>query len=145
MASFIEHPWAIWLSIAIVAGIAEMTIPSFTCIFAMFAAIVAAIVSLRMGWPIQFFSFALVLVSTVFFLRPYLLSRFPPKSQMPSRSEALVGLKGRVITPINPASGEGRVLVDGGDWAARSDHPIALDTSIVVIGHDGIVLKVKET
>jgi membrane-bound serine protease (ClpP class) len=52
----------------------------------------------------------------------------------------MIGLKGRAETAIAP---EGRVLVRGELWRARSQMKIAPEESIRVIGVDGLTLEVE--
>lgn len=61
---------------------------------------------------------------------------------VPSRTDRLVGLTGKVTHAIDPIHGGGRVLVAGEDWAAQSFEPIPVETRVIVDGADGIVLTV---
>ena len=63
---------------------------------------------------------------------------------MPSRTEILLGKKGQVTEWIDPVSGKGRVIVEGQDWAAKSEKSILSGQSVLVEGADGIVLQVRE-
>jgi membrane protein implicated in regulation of membrane protease activity len=132
-----NHAWAIWTLIAIICAILEVTVPSFTFSFASLAAAAAAVASLRVGLLPQVGVFVLALALSVFLLRPRFLKKFQSHNKMPSRSEALVGLRGIM-------KADGRVEIEGHDWAARSDAKIEIGKTVIVQGHDGIVLIVKE-
>lgn len=138
-----NHPWAIWILIAVLAGLLEMTVPYFTFLFASIAALVAALVSLGYDLWIQAVAFAFTTLISIFFVRPKMLEKLHIKNKIPSRSQAVNGLVGVVTTPLDPIENKGRVLVNGQDWAAQSEASLAVGQKIVVMGSDGIVLLVK--
>jgi membrane-bound serine protease (ClpP class) len=73
-----------------------------------------------------------------FALRPALLrTRALPVNDEDS---ALVGARGRVITPLTPV---GAVQLRGETWTARSDRPVEKDEEVVVIERDGLMLHVE--
>jgi membrane protein implicated in regulation of membrane protease activity len=145
LQDLVLYPWAVWLMLALIAAILEVALPYFTFSFVSFAALVSMLVAFRGGFVAQCISFALALVVALFFIRPRLLARLHKSNDMPSRSQVLVGALGQVTESIDVKTGSGRVLVNGQDWAARSDEPIANGKAIEVKSHDGIVLIVKET
>ncbi len=139
-----SHPWACWTLLALLFGILEVTLPAFAFSFASIAAALAALVSLQFGVTLQAVSFAVTTLLALFLLRPYLLKKFRPGVPMPSRADALIGAQGQVTEPLDIATLSGRVLVNGQDWAARSEAPLVRGQNIIVQHHDGIVLIVKE-
>jgi membrane protein implicated in regulation of membrane protease activity len=142
---FLSHPWALWLLVAVVSGLLEVSVPYFTFTFVSLASLVAMCAAICAGnWIVQFLSFAVALVLFLMILRPRMLSRLHKSHAMPSRSQALVGCFGEVTESIDAATGTGRILVNGQDWAAKSEQIIAAGQRIVVEDHDGIVLIVKE-
>ncbi len=134
----------VWLGIAVLAVIVELATPSFGWIFATLAALVSAL-SAWLGMPglVQVSVFAVVLVASLLLLRPRLLGKLGARG-VPSRTEALVGKLGEVTSAIDPVQGNGRVLVDGEDWAARSAHAVAAGRRVRVLGANGIQLEVQE-
>ncbi|MEO8432708.1 MAG: NfeD family protein [Acidobacteriota bacterium] len=133
---------ALWLILALVAGIVEVIVPVFGFVFVTVAALLAALAAYGgVVWPVQVVIFAVALVLSLLLLRPLLAKRFGGRG-VPSRTEALVGRRGLVIQPIDPVLGSGRVNVGGDDWAARSHVPIAAGAEVLVEGADGIVLLV---
>ena len=134
-----------WAAFAILAAIIELLIPHFGIIFAAMGAVAAAIAAvLGIGLP---FEIAVFLVTTGVSLA-LLRQRFVKSAadrKMPSRAEAHAGREGIVTLDIDPLIGSGRVNVGGEDWAARADTSIATGTRILVVGSDGIVLKVTPT
>ena len=144
MTEIINHPCAFWCLIAVIAGICEMSLPYFAFSFASVSAGVTALLALGVSWPIQIASFSVVMILSLVFVRPWLLRKLHGPHQMPSRSQALVGLQGQVIEAIDPMTKMGRVLVQGQDWAARSEQAVGQGELILVDGHDGIVLLVRK-
>jgi inner membrane protein len=132
----------VWLVLAFIAAVVEVSIPHFGFAFVGFGAIVAAIVAF-LGGSIAFQLAAFVVVMTVSLvtLRSGLLSRIGGRG-LPSRTEALLGRQGVVTHEIEPKVGSGRVNVGGEDWAARSTEPIPTGATVRVTGADGIVLEV---
>jgi membrane protein implicated in regulation of membrane protease activity len=132
----------VWLAVAFVAAIIEVSVPHFGFAFVGAGAIAAAVAAfLGFGVPVQFGTFVLVLVLSIALLRSQLLARLSGRG-VPSRTEALVGRHAIVTHDIDPTAGTGRVNVAGEDWAARSAESITAGARVRVVGADGIVLEV---
>ena len=132
----------VWLAVAFVAAIIEVSVPHFGFAFVGAGAIAAAGVAfLGYGVPVQLGTFVLVLVVSIAVLRSRLLARLSGRG-VPSRTESLVGRHAVVTHDIDPTAGTGRVNVGGEDWAARSGEAIAAGARVRVVGADGIVLEV---
>ncbi|MEO5970232.1 MAG: NfeD family protein [Bdellovibrionia bacterium] len=144
MNELVVHPWAFWITFAIAAAILEMMVGSFSFVFVCVAAILTALVASRFDWIVQLGVFGVTLLVTLGMVRPRFLSRIQSETKLPSRAEILVGKMGKVSQTIDPAIGLGRVEVEGQDWAAQSAKLIAIDSTVVIEGSDGIVLIVKE-
>jgi len=141
MLSF-DAPVIVWVLVAIVTAIVEVSIPHFGVIFASLgAAAAAAVAALGFGTPVQLAVFVVVLVASLALLRPRLVGRTDAPG-VPSRTDALIGREGLVTHDIDPTLGAGRVNVGGEDWAARCGTPLATGTRVRVIRADGIVLEV---
>jgi membrane protein implicated in regulation of membrane protease activity len=154
-----SHSWAIWVIVAVLCGILEILLPSFFFIFASVGSLGAALISLQFNTAFQLLGFSFVLIISLLFIRPKFLGKFYSanlsaselKSNevaatrlMPSRAGVLIGKSGTVSEPIDPLIGNGRVFIEGEDWAAISDRSISAGKAITVVGADGIVLSVKE-
>jgi membrane protein implicated in regulation of membrane protease activity len=135
----------VWLSVAFVSFIIEVSIPHFGFAFVGAGAIVAAAAAL-LGFsvPVQLGAFVVVMTASLVILRSALLTRLGGKG-IPSRTESLIGRDGVVTHDIDPRIGTGRVNVAGEDWAAHSAGALAAGTKIHVVGADGIVLEVTRT
>jgi membrane protein implicated in regulation of membrane protease activity len=140
-----DGPALVWLALAILAAILEVSLPHFGSVFVSAAALVAALsAALSAGIAAQVAVFALMLVVSFVVLRPWLVSRAGGRG-VPSRTQQLIGREGLVTQDIDAVVGTGRVNVGGEDWAARSAAVVATGTRVRVTGADGIVLEVTRT
>ena len=138
----LESPALIWVAIAIVAAIIEVSIPHFGVIFVSVGAVAAALVSaLGYDTTVQILVFVIALGLSIGVLRPRLVKQLGGRG-VPSRTDTLMGREGIVTHEIEPSLGTGRVTVAGQDWAARAASPLPIGTRIRVVGADGIVLEV---
>jgi len=132
----------LWLAVAFVAAVLEVSVPHFGSAFVSAGAIAAAAASfLGFGLSVQLTTFIVVMVVSLVTLRSRLLGRLGGPG-VPSRTGPLIGRHGIVTHHIEPTLGTGRVTVGGEDWAARSTDAIPVGTKITVTGADGIVLEV---
>jgi len=138
----LDSPALIWVALAILAAIVEVSIPHFGVIFVSIGAIAAAIVS-ALGYDItiQVIVFIAAMGLSLGFLRRQFLKRLGGRG-VPSRTDVLIGKEGLVTQDIDARLGSGRVIVGGEDWAARATTPLPAGTKIRVLGADGIVLEV---
>lgn len=133
----------VWILVAIIAAVVEISIPHFGLIFVSVAAGAAAVsAALGFGLLPQLAIFTVAVLASFTLLRPLFVKKLHGPG-VPGRTEVLIGRDGIVTEPIDPISGTGRVNVGGQDWAARSHGSIASGTVIKVVGADGIVLEVK--
>jgi len=132
----------VWLMVAFVAAIIEVSVPHFGFAFVGAGAIAAAAAAFfGYGVPVQFGVFVVVMTVSLVVLRSRLLGQLGGRG-VPSRTEALVGRQAIVTHDIDPTIGTGRVNVAGEDWAARSGEAIAAGAKVRIVGSDGIVLEV---
>jgi membrane protein implicated in regulation of membrane protease activity len=140
-----EFATLVWLALAFVSAIVEVSIPHFGFAFVGAGAIAAAAAAfLGFTVTVQVGTFVVVMSISLVALRSRLVGYLGGKG-IPSRTAALVGRDGIVTHEIDPTLGSGRVNVGGEDWAARSTEIIATGARIRVTGADGIVLEVTRT
>jgi membrane protein implicated in regulation of membrane protease activity len=133
----------VWIGAALIAAILEVLLPSFSFVFVTIAALAAGLLSaVGFGVTTQVVTFAVLLLTARFLVRPKLVARLGSRG-VPSRTDYVLGKRGKVTEPINPTLGTGRINVAGEDWKATSDHPIPAGTDVIVKGADGIVLLVS--
>jgi membrane protein implicated in regulation of membrane protease activity len=138
-----ENPALVWVVLAIIAAIIEVSIPHFGVVFVSVGAVAAAAAAFAgYGFPTQVILFIAALALSLGLLRPRLVKRLGARG-VPSRTDALLGRDGVVTQDIDRRLGTGRVNVGGEDWAARAPAPLPVGTKIQVVGADGIVLEVK--
>jgi membrane protein implicated in regulation of membrane protease activity len=145
---FLLRAWAsqitalVWLFVAFVSAIVEVSVPHFGFAFVGAGAVVAAAAAfLGFSVGVQFGAFVVVMSASLVLLRSRLLAGLAGQG-VPSRTGPLIGRDGVVTDAIDPVLGTGRVNVGGQDWAARSPDALALGTKIRVVGANGIVLEV---
>ena len=136
--------WAvIWVTVALVAAVVEISIPHFGIIFVSVGAVAAAVAAyLSLGLVPQLALFIVVVGVSFLVIRPRILKGMGAAG-VPSRTDTLIGREGVVTQDIDSTLGAGRVNVAGQDWAARAASPLAAGTHIKIVGADGIVLEVK--
>lgn len=75
----------------------------------------------------------------------FMYKRFAPPDLRPTTlaSDSLVGREGRLKAAI-PPDGRGVVRIEGQDWRAVSEWPLAVGTLVKVVRVDGLTLVVEE-
>jgi membrane protein implicated in regulation of membrane protease activity len=132
----------VWLALAFISAVVEVSIPHFGFAFVGAGAIVAAAAAFfGFSVQVQLGAFVVVMTLSIVLLRSALLTWIGGRG-VPSRTESLVGRQGLVTHDIDSTLGTGRINVGGEDWAARSVEPLATGTTVRVVGADGIVLEV---
>lgn len=102
------------------------------------AAMVVSFFDVGFGW--QMLVFAVVSAITLALMLPNLISRRGEhKAPVTNGSPLTIGKQGVVLVAIEPGD-IGRVRVDGLDWQARAEVPLAKDTRCKVVAVDGAVL-----
>lgn len=142
---FAAHYWLIWLTIAGVLLILEMSFGDFflTCF-----AIGAFVAMLASFLPIPFWGqvvvFAIAGVACVCLLRPKLLHRIQANADhRESNVDALIGRTAMVVEPITPQK-DGYVKVDGDEWRAKSvdNQPIGKGANVRIVSMESIIVTV---
>ena len=140
--------WHIWLIVALVFLILEIFTTGIAVICFSFGAIgscIAALCGGNINW--QVIIFAIVTLLSFIFIRPMLIKLFykKGKNEIKTNADALIGRKGIVSEAINPATGEGRVKVDGDDWKAVSadEQPIEMGARVEILKLDSVIVTVK--
>lgn len=137
---------AVWLIVALAAGIVEILVPALVFLFVALAALLSVGVAwLGFSLTVQIVFFAAASLVLLLLVRPFFASRRLGGKGVPSRTEALLGRLGHVTEAIDPVRGTGRVNVGGEDWAARSTSTVPAGAEVRVDGADGIVLVVSAT
>jgi len=149
MLTLISMAWSaelaalVWLVVALIAAIIEVSIPHFGFGFVSIGAVAAAAMA-YFGYSVtaQMAVFVAILSVSLVLLRSRLIGRLFSGRGVPSRTDTIIGRHGVVTHDIDTTLGAGRVNVGGEDWAARSPEPLTSGTKVRVVGADGIVLEV---
>lgn len=145
MAHFTFNSVTIWLSLGILAAVVEVLSPLFGFIFITVAAFLAALLAVfGASVSVQLVAFAATLLLLLLIVRPRVVARLAPARGVPSRTDGLLGQRGRVVEVVDPVLGTGRVIVAGHDWAARSDAGIPIGADVIIRRADGVVLEVEK-
>ncbi|MDR3328913.1 MAG: NfeD family protein [Prevotellaceae bacterium] len=141
-------PWHIWMFAAVIFILLEMFTPSFfmACIgIGCAAGGVGAL--LGGGAMAQLLLFSLGTLAAFLGVRPLVLRYFYKKSaSVRTNVDGLAGRTARVSERVDPATGQGRVVIDGDDWKAATDGtaPIEQGEPVVVVKVDSVVLTVRK-
>ena len=144
------HEWQVWLVAALLLFVAEMVAPGFWLLSVAIGCLAAGVVSLiAPGALIPALTFAAGTLLSLVGIRPFLLRLLYRRGgEIRTNVEALPGRVGIVSERIDPATGKGRVVVEGEDWRAASlmDAPLEPGTRVMVVRIEGTTLYVdKET
>ena len=139
--------WYYWALAALLLVIIEIFTVGFAVICLAIGAggaTIAAACELSLEW--QFFIFAVVSLVALVVVRPILKRLFfRGGEKIATNANAMINKVGVVCVDIDIAD-NGRVMVEGMDWRAKSadGEPIAKDTKVIVTEMDSITLIVKK-
>lgn len=136
----------IWLAILVLMLVVEMITLGLATIWFAGGALVAFISSL-LGAPIpvQIVLFVVVSLGLLIGTRPIAVKYFNKKRTM-TNADSLIGKTAVVLEEINNLQAQGRVQVDGQEWAARSlnNTVISEKKEVLIEEISGVKLIVKE-
>lgn len=134
-----------WLIVAVILGAVEAATVDLVAIWFAFGAL-AAIIPAALGVPfgVQLMVFLAISCVTLAFTRPIAKNVLKVK-KVSTNADAIIGMVGMVTVPINNISGEGRVLVNGLEWSARSDDgvPIGEGENVLIKAIEGVKVIVE--
>jgi membrane protein implicated in regulation of membrane protease activity len=142
------HEWQVWLVAALLLFVAEMVAPGFWLLSVAVGCLAAGLVSFVVpGALVPALTFAAGTLLSLAGVRPFLLRHLHRAgSEIRTNVDALAGRVGIVSERIDPATGKGRVLVEGEDWRAASLMDTALEpgTRVMVVRVEGATLYVDK-
>ena len=146
MGFHLEPPIA-WLIILLAMIVIEILTLGLTTIWFAGGALAAFLVSLTgAGIHIQVILFFVVSFVLLLLVRPYARKRFNTE-RVRTNAQTLIGETGVVIEPIDNLKAQGRVVVRGQEWAARTENEGVLlekDTHVKVLAISGVKLIVEK-
>ena len=124
---------AIWLAAAFLFGIFEAATVQLVAIWFAVGSL-AALVPAMLGGPfwLQFVTFTAASVLSLAMTRP-LVAKVLRVRKTPTNADRIVGMIGVVTERIDNVEERGRVLVDGINWAARSEDGDGIEQSERVV------------
>lgn len=137
-------PVYIWLIVALLLFIVELMTSGFAVICLSIGAAGGAIAALITSTiEIQLLTFAVVSLLAIAAVRPVLKRTFMRGEKIRTNADAMIGRRGVACATID--DDEGRVMIDGVDWKARSEsgERIEKGTKVVVVKMESIILIVK--
>ncbi|MBR5865091.1 MAG: NfeD family protein [Alistipes sp.] len=140
--------WVYWVVAALVLFIVEMFTSGFAVICLAIGALGGAAASL-LDWSleIQLLVFAVVSFVALIAVRPILKRLFFSKGEkVQTNVDAIIGKRGVVCAEIEADDDNGRVMIDGLDWRAKSNNnePLPVGTKVEVVERDSVILTVKK-
>ena len=135
----------IWLVLLIIFLIAEAATVTITSLWFAAGALVALIAgALGAKFWVQMVLFLVVAAVMLIALRPIIKKHFTPKLT-PTNVDAIIGKRGVVCADIDADDDNGRVMIDGLDWRAKSvdNETLPKGTKIEVVDRDSVILTVK--
>ena len=140
--------WVYWVVAALILFIVEMFTSGFAVICLAIGALGGAVASL-LDWSLEFqlLVFAVVSFVALIAVRPILKRLFFSKGEkVQTNIDAIIGKRGVVCVEIEADDDNGRVVIDGLDWRAKSDNnePLPVGTKVEVVERDSVILTVKK-
>jgi membrane protein implicated in regulation of membrane protease activity len=137
-----ENPWALWLTLAVLLGVAEIVSLDLVLIMIAVGALTAAGVAALAPdlWWLQILVASAVSVGMMALARPTLMKRVHEMPGYRSSTSKIVGSSGVATSEITAGGGE--VKIDGMIWTARvysQDAVIEKGTEIEVYEIDGAI------
>lgn len=137
-----DNPWALWLTLAVLLGVAEVLSMDFVLIMIAIGAVAGAVVGAIVPglWPLQIVAAAGVSVALLALARPTLMRHVNQLPGYRSSTDKMVGSSGVATSEITNEGGE--IKVDGQTWTARVYTPetvISKGTEIEVYEIDGAI------
>lgn len=115
----LEPPMA-WIIILVIMVLIEVFTMGLTTIWFAGGALAAFVVSIAGGGiPAQVIVFLIVSLILLLLIRPLAKTRFNSK-RVRTNAESLIGEIGVVTEPIDNLNAQGRIVVHGQEWAART-------------------------
>lgn len=139
--------WQLWTFLAMILVIGEVFTPGFVLACFAIGALVSGLLAFwQFDVAYQLLGFSAASILAFLGVRPFAISHLAGNGEgIKTNAEALVGKQGVVRERVDPATGRGRVVVEGEDWWGVTDAGRAIEPGerVVVLGVDGARLHVE--
>lgn len=131
--------YVVWIVAIVLAVIAEAQTAALTAIWFVPGAVVSLILALcNVSWQIQVLVFALLSLVMLLFGLLFVRKRIKKMPHIPTNSDRIIGMEGKVTEVIDGDAPTGEVKVDGKRWTARS-----ADGSVIPEGEMVTILRIE--
>jgi membrane protein implicated in regulation of membrane protease activity len=131
--------YVVWIVAIVLAVIAEAQTAALTAIWFVPGAVVSLILALcNVSWQIQVLVFALLSLVMLLFGLLFVRKRIKKMPHIPTNSDRIIGMEGKVTEVIDGDAPTGEVKVDGKRWTARS-----ADGSVIPEGEIVTILRIE--
>ena len=131
----------IWILIAIVFIILELTTNTFVLLWFGIGAVAAAVLNyLGFDIYIQFIVFVMVSVILIISTRKF-ANKITPESSKKTTAERLIGKKAKVLRQIDDDTFV--VSVSGEEWSAHTNDSVDIGDTVKVVGINSIILIIE--
>ncbi len=135
-----------WGALFVAFVIAEIATVAYVSVWFAVASLVSFVLALfDVSLKIQFIVFVVTSLAVFLITRP-LVSKISKGKIVPTNADALIGKEGIVRIEVDNLKSQGRVYVNGLEWAAKSSDGsvIAKDEKIVICSIEGASLIIKK-
>lgn len=140
--------WYIWIIAALLLFIVELFTSGFAIICLSIGALGGGIAALAgANVEVQFIAFAATSFIALLAIRPVLKRLFfKDGEEVATNANAIIGKRGVVCIDIEADDDNGRVMIDGMDWRAKSENnePLPKGTKVEVVAMESIILIIKK-
>ena len=132
----------IWVILAIVFVILELTTNTFILLWLAIASVVAAVLNyLGFDVYVQFIVFVIVALVLILSTRKF-ANRIAPESSKKTTAERLIGKEAKVVRQIDESTFV--VNVSGEEWSAHTNDSVDVDDIVKVVGINSIILIIEK-
>ena len=131
----------VWLAIALILAIIEMSTVNLVCIWYIVSSIVTMIIALFVDNVIIQMAIFVLLGTLLLILTKDVIKKILPE-KIKTNIDRIIGMEGIVTEKITKKT-PGEVKVDGKRWTAVADETIPTDTTVKILEINSTKLKVK--
>ncbi|MDQ0361904.1 NfeD family protein [Breznakia pachnodae] len=122
-----------WIIIFFVICAVEVATQQLVAIWFATASLICVFLSyLGIDFSIQLVVFIIISVATLIVLRPYAMKRLNTTT-ISTNADEIIGKTAIVMNDFDPLTKEGRVLIEGMDWAAKTSDDLELTKGMEVV------------
>ncbi len=125
-----SYYWLILLAVMLAIEIITLGLTTIWFAFGALAAYVAALIGADI--VVQVIVFLVVSLAALFFTRPVAVRYLNNKDRTKTNVDSVLGCTAKVIEKIDNFNAEGKVMLNGMEWMARSESGVVIDVGETV-------------